>query len=84
MTVSQIWFLGLAIMVLLVIGGVKLNLGLPVDQGKTDQILVHVQNQVKESKVIKSLLETHNSEMKEIKNGRCPRSKISEIDCGDK
>jgi hypothetical protein len=57
---NQIWFLGLVIMVLLVTGGVELNPGPPVDQGKTDKILAHVRHQEKESKWIKGLLESHN------------------------
>jgi hypothetical protein len=54
---SQIWFLRLVIMVLS---------GLPVKQGKTDQILVHVKNQ-KESKMIKGLLETHNKKSPKLR-----------------
>jgi hypothetical protein len=43
--VRQIWFLGLVAMALLAVWGVLLNVGLPVGQEKTDQILVHVRNQ---------------------------------------
>jgi hypothetical protein len=57
---SQIWFLGLVIMVLLVTGGVELNPGPLVNQGKIDQILAHVRHQEKESNWIKGLLECHN------------------------
>jgi hypothetical protein len=52
-----------------VIGGVEANLGPPVEQEKIDQILIHMQNQEKESKTIKNLLETHNQEMAEMKKG---------------
>jgi hypothetical protein len=52
--------------VLLVTGEVELNLGPPVNHGKTDQILTHVQE--KESKGIKSLLGTRKQEIKEIKD----------------
>jgi hypothetical protein len=72
----QIWFVRLVIMVLLVIGGVKLNPGPPVVQGKIKQILVHVQNQEKESKGIKSLLNTHSQEIKQIKDVTRPMPKI--------
>jgi hypothetical protein len=49
----QTWFWGLLLIVLLVIGGVEANLGLPVEQEKIDQILIHMRKQEKESKVIK-------------------------------
>jgi hypothetical protein len=47
---------------------VELNPGPPVDQGKIGQILACVTNKEKERKEIKSLLETHSQEIKEIKN----------------
>jgi chromosome segregation ATPase len=56
-------------MVMLVTGGVEVNLGPLVEQEKIDQILTHVRNQEKESNVIKSLLESHNQEMTEMKKG---------------
>jgi DNA repair ATPase RecN len=55
------------ITVLLVIGGVELNPGPPVCQGKIDQILAHLRNQEK-SKRIKSLLESHKQEINKIKD----------------
>jgi hypothetical protein len=55
------------LMVSLVTGGVELNPGPPVNQRKIDQILAHVQNQ-DESKGIKSLLQTHNQEIKETED----------------
>jgi hypothetical protein len=66
---NQCWFVGLVIMVSLVVGGVELNPGPTVEEEKVDQILTHVRNQERESKVIKKLLETHNHESGEIKNG---------------
>jgi hypothetical protein len=59
----QCWFVGLVIMVLLVVGRVELNPGPTVEQEKIDQILTHVRNQEKESKVIKQLLESHKDEI---------------------
>jgi hypothetical protein len=55
------------VMVFFVTGGVELNSGLPVDQGKIDQILMCVWNKENESKGIRSLLEIHNQEIKKIK-----------------
>jgi hypothetical protein len=46
----QTWFWGLVLIVMLVIGGVEVNPGPPVEQEKIDQILIHMQNQEKESK----------------------------------
>jgi hypothetical protein len=64
---SQIWFMEPVIM-LLVTGAVELNLGLPLDNGKTEHILAYVQNQEKGSKGIKSLSDTHSQEIEEIKD----------------
>jgi uncharacterized tellurite resistance protein B-like protein len=61
------WFLGLVIAVLLVIGGVEVNPGPQVEQGKIDQILAYVKNQEKESKVIKQMVELHKQEMAEMR-----------------
>jgi hypothetical protein len=47
-------FVGLVMMVLLAAGGVELNPGPTVEQEKIDQILTHMRNQERESKVIKS------------------------------
>jgi hypothetical protein len=44
---------GLLVMVLLVIGGVEVDLGQQLEQVKIDQILAHVKNQEKESKARK-------------------------------
>jgi hypothetical protein len=55
----KIWFLGLEVAILLVIGGVEANPGPQVEQGKIDQILSYVKNQEKESKVIKQIVELH-------------------------
>jgi hypothetical protein len=63
----KIWFLGLVVAVLLVIGGVEANPGSQVEQGKIYQILSYVRNQVKESKVIKQMVELHKQEMAEMK-----------------
>jgi hypothetical protein len=49
---GKIWFIGLVLAVLLVVGGVEMN---PVPQAeldKIDQILAHVKNQERETKVI--------------------------------
>jgi hypothetical protein len=45
----KIWFFGLVVAVLLVIGGVEANSGPQVEEGKIDQILSYVKNQEKES-----------------------------------
>jgi hypothetical protein len=50
--VSESWFLGQVIMVLLVIG-VQLNPGPPVDQRKTDHILMHVSTKRRRVKGLK-------------------------------
>jgi hypothetical protein len=47
------------ITVLLVIGGVEVNPGPQVEQGKIDQILAYVKNQENESKIIKQMVELH-------------------------
>jgi hypothetical protein len=67
---NQCLFVGLVIMVSLVVESVELNPGPTVEEEKLDQILTHVRNQEeRESKVIKKLLEMHNHESGEIKNG---------------
>jgi hypothetical protein len=43
----QIWFWGLLLIVMLVIGGVEVNPGPPVEQEKINKILIHMQNQEK-------------------------------------
>jgi len=48
------------------IRGVEPNPGPKADQEKIDQIIVNLRNQEKESKDIRSLLETRKQEMKEI------------------
>jgi hypothetical protein len=63
----KIWFFGLVVAVLLVIGGVEANPGPQVEQGKIDQILSYVKNQEKESKVIKQMVELHKQEMAETR-----------------
>jgi hypothetical protein len=77
----QTW--GYMLMVMLVIGGVEANLGLPVEQEKIYKILTHMQNQEKEFKVIKHLLESHNQEMAEMKKGtnvlRLKSEKVTEV-----
>jgi chromosome segregation ATPase len=52
-----------------VIGGVEANLGPSVEQEKFDQIITHMRNQEKETKVMKNLLESYNQEMVEMKKG---------------
>lgn len=42
--------------------------GPPVEQGKTEQILVHVRKQDTERKGRRSSLETHSQEIKEVKD----------------
>jgi hypothetical protein len=56
-------------MTLLLIEGVELNPGPPAGQEKIDQILTHVRNQ-EECKVIKTLLESHNQKIAEMKKKR--------------
>jgi hypothetical protein len=63
----QIWFLGVVVAVLFVIGGVEMNPGPTVEQGKIDHILAYVKNQEKESKIIKQMVELHKQEMVEMK-----------------
>jgi hypothetical protein len=63
----QTWFWGFVLIVSLVIGGVEANPGPSVEQDKFDQIITHMRNQEKESKVIKNLLESYNQEMAEMK-----------------
>jgi hypothetical protein len=65
--VLKIWFLGVVVAVLLVIGGVEVNPGPPTEQGKIDKILAYVRNQEKESKIIKQMVELHKQEMAEMK-----------------
>jgi hypothetical protein len=62
---KQIWVLGLIVTMLLMIGEAELNPGLKADQEKINQIIVYFWNQ-EEMKDIKSLLETHIKELKEI------------------
>jgi hypothetical protein len=62
------WFWGLLQIVMLVIGGVEVNPGPPAEQEKTNQILIHMRNQEKDSKVL-NLLQTHNQEMAKMKKG---------------
>lgn len=50
---KQAWFSGIVLM-LLVVGGVQLDLGLPMEQEKTDQIWTNARSQDRESKVIKA------------------------------
>jgi hypothetical protein len=64
------WFLGVVVAVLLVIGGVKVNPGPPAEQGKIDQVLTYVRNQEKESKIIKQMVELHKQEMAEMEKAR--------------
>jgi hypothetical protein len=64
----KIWFSGLVVAVLLVIGGVEANPGPQVEQGTIDQISSYVKNQEKESKVIKQMVELHEHEMAEMRN----------------
>jgi hypothetical protein len=52
----KMWFLGVVVAVLLVMGGVEVNPGPQVEQEKIDQILVYVKNQEKESKIIKQMV----------------------------
>jgi hypothetical protein len=63
----KMWFLGVVVAILLVIGGVEANPGPKVDQEKIDQILVYVKNQEKESKIIKQMVTLHKQEMAEMK-----------------
>jgi hypothetical protein len=63
----KMWFLGVVVAVLLVIGGVEANPGPKVDQEKIDQILVYGRNQEKESKIIKQMVTLHKQEMAEMK-----------------
>jgi hypothetical protein len=65
----QTWFWGSVLIVLLVIGGVEENPGPSVEQEKFDQIITHMRNQEKETKVMKNLLESYNQEMVEMKEG---------------
>jgi hypothetical protein len=55
-SLTKNWFLGLLIAVLLVIGGVEVNPGIQVEQGKINQILAYVKNQDKERKIIKQMV----------------------------
>jgi hypothetical protein len=66
---SKVWFLGLVIMALLVIGGIQLNPGQQVQLAKIDQILSYIKNQEKENKAIKGPLEGHKQEMAKMKKG---------------
>jgi hypothetical protein len=56
---GKVWFVCLAIMILLVIGGVETNPGPQVEQVKINQILAYDKNQKKGGKAIKQMLETH-------------------------
>jgi hypothetical protein len=64
---STIWFLGPLVMELLEIGGLEINLGLPVEKVRINQILLHVENQETDIKVIKDLLKTHQQEVSKMK-----------------
>jgi hypothetical protein len=39
------WSLGIVLIVMLLVGGMEVNLGLPMKQHKTDQILKQVKNE---------------------------------------
>jgi hypothetical protein len=71
----EIWFFGLVVAVLLVIGA-EANPGPQVEQEKIDQILSYVKNQERESKVIKQMVELHEQEMAEMRKSRRPWTKI--------
>jgi hypothetical protein len=66
---NKVWCLGLVATVLLVIGGVLLNRGPQVELSKIVEIISYVNNQGKENKAIKGLLEGHKQEMVEMKKG---------------
>jgi hypothetical protein len=66
-SLTKTCFLGLVIAVLLVIGGMEVNSGPQVEQGKINQILAYVKKQEKESKIIKQMVELHKQEMVEMK-----------------
>jgi hypothetical protein len=74
----QVWFLGVVVAVLLVIGGVEMNPGPAVEQGKIDQILAYVKNQEKDSKIIKQLVELHKQVLAEMK--KCTEALDQKLD----
>jgi uncharacterized coiled-coil DUF342 family protein len=61
---DKVWFSGLVLAILLVLGGVEVNPGPQVDQ-----ILAYVKNQEKDSTLIKQMVEAHKQEMAEMRRG---------------
>jgi hypothetical protein len=55
----NMFFVGLVVMMLLVMGGVEVNPGPPADHLKLDLILEHVKNQGHETKTIREMLKEH-------------------------
>jgi hypothetical protein len=53
------WFLELVLKVLLVVEGVEVNPGPPVEECQINEILKKVKSQERESKVTQNLSETH-------------------------
>jgi hypothetical protein len=66
---DKVWFSGLVLVIILVIGGVEVNPGPQTDQAKIDQILAYVKNQKKDSKLIKQMVEAYKQEMTEMRRG---------------
>jgi hypothetical protein len=66
---DKVWFSGLVLAIILVIGGVEVNPGPQADQAKIDQILAYVKNQEKDSKLIKQMVEAHKQEMADMRRG---------------
>jgi hypothetical protein len=63
------FFVGLVVMILLVMGGVEVNPGPPADQLKLDLILEHVKNQGHKTKMIREIMKAHSQKIDDTRKG---------------
>jgi hypothetical protein len=76
----ETWFWGFVLMMMLVIGGVEVNPGLPVEQEKIHQILTHAKSGKGVTSDKKILQESHNQEMDTMKKRTfAPGSKFEKL-----